>query len=351
MNTMDDAGAMDEALVRLAPYGPDLQNGLTNHAPMAAEALCTMGRPEAVSPWLDRYSALLVPRSAPNGRIDPREWQGALGRLDLFPEWTTYFEEELEEAPWRGVASRWSGRLMPAVCASALHGVIRVAHAVRSLERSESALRKRELAEGLAYWASAHQTLPTVAGDRRRSTPLRALAAVPVVPSEKRRFTGTIVSSLEALAEFPEFAPVIDSIDPSSSPSRALSDVSEAFARAYLANAHDVLTTIVFLHAITGAAAIRLLLPLLDTSAAEEAVRYGWQAGCALYAAFAIRSPVEGDVEPPPEDPRTLADLAVAHGDEHAIKLTEACLREHERLPSSTYLAAARHVLGALPRV
>jgi hypothetical protein len=346
----DDIGAMDETLARLAPYGPDLRNGLTNHAPMAAEALCAIGRPEAVSPWLDRYSALLVPRSAARERIPPSEWQRALGRLDLFPEWVAYFEEELEEASWRDVASRWSARLMPAVCASALHGVIRVAHAVRSLEQSESALRKRELAEGLAYWSSAYQTLPAAAGDPLRSTPLRALAAVPVVPSEKRRFAGTIVSSLEALSEFAEFGPVIDAIDPSPSPSRALSDVSEAFARAYLANAHDVLTTIVFLHAITGAAAIRLLLPLLDASAAAGAVRYGWQAGCALYATFATRLPVEGDVEAPPEDPRTLADLAVAHGDEHAIKLTEACLREHALLPSSAYLAAGRHALGALPR-
>jgi hypothetical protein len=239
---------------------------------------------------------------------------------------------------------------MPAVCASALHGVIRVAHAVRSLERAESAPRRRELAEGLAYWASAHQVLPAAAGPSRRSAPLRALAAVPVVPLERRRFTGTIVSSLEALAELDEFAPVIDAIDPEPSPSRALSEVSEAFARSYLANAHDVLTAIVFLHAVTGAAAVRLLLPLLDAGEATRAVRYVWQAGCALYATFATRLPVEGDVEAPHEDARTLAALAVAHGDEHVIKLAEACLREHALLPSSAYLAAARHALDTLPR-
>ena len=346
---MDYEPTMDEALERLAPYGPDLRNGLTNHAPMASEALCAMGRPEAVSPWLDRYGALLVPRVARRGRIAPSEWQGALGRLDLFPEWTGFFEEELKEAPWRDVASRWSARLMPAVCASAMHGVIRVGHAVRSLEHSESPLRRRELAEGLAYWASAHQTLPTAAGGRERSAPLRALAAVPILPEEKRRFTGTIVSSLEALAEFVDFAPVIDAIDPAPSPSRVLSDVSEAFARAYLANARDVLSAIVFLHAITSPAAIRLLLPLLDARAAADAVRYGWQGGCALYAAFATRLPVEGDVEPAPRDARTLVDLAVAHGDEHVIKLTEACLREHALYPSSAYLAAAHHALGVLP--
>jgi len=345
-----DASTLDEALVRLAPYGPDLSNGLTNHAPMAVEALCAMNRPEAVSRWLDRYSTLLVPRGAPRERMAPDAWPRALGRLELFPEWVEYFEEELREAPWRDVASRWSARLMPAVCASAMHGVLRTAHAVRSLEQSESRLRRRELAEGLAYWASSHQTLPTSPGRAERSTPLRALAAVPLVPSEKRRFSGTIVSSLEALGEFAEFAPVIDSIDPAPSPSRVLSEASEAFARAYLANAHDVLTTIVFLHAITGAAAVRQLLPLLDPHAAADAVRYDWQAGCALYAAFAIRQPVEGEIDPPAGDPRALIDRAVRHGvrrDGSSSSMPSgdfANLTDARNSPICTFLSATRSV-------
>ena len=37
-----------------------------------------------------------------------------------------------------------------------------------------------------------------------------------------------------------------------------------------------------------------------------------------------------------------LIDSAVATGDEHAIKFTEACLREHALNPKPVYLAAAR---------
>jgi hypothetical protein len=40
--------------------------------------------------------------------------------------------------------------------------------------------------------------------------------------------------------------------------------------------------------------------------------------------------------------------MAVTNGDEHAIKFTEACLREYDFNPSSSYLAAARHVIGML---
>jgi hypothetical protein len=45
-----------------------------------------------------------------------------------------------------------------------------------------------------------------------------------------------------------------------------------------------------------------------------------------------------------------LVDMAVAHGDEHAIKFTEACLRPHTMNPSPAYLAAARNALDMLPR-
>ena len=46
---------LDDALDTISPYGIELKNGNSNHAPMVAEALCAMGRPEAVMPWIARY--------------------------------------------------------------------------------------------------------------------------------------------------------------------------------------------------------------------------------------------------------------------------------------------------------
>jgi hypothetical protein len=43
-----------------------------------------------------------------------------------------------------------------------------------------------------------------------------------------------------------------------------------------------------------------------------------------------------------------IADMAIAHGDDHAIKFAEACLREHAITPSTTYLAAARRAVDLL---
>ena len=41
------------------------------------------------------------------------------------------------------------------------------------------------------------------------------------------------------------------------------------------------------------------------------------------------------------------AVYALATGDEHAIKFTEACLREHALNPKPVYLAAARAAVGS----
>ena len=70
--------SLDDALEILAPYGIVLKNGNSNHAPMVAEALCAMGRPEAVLPWIDRYRQLLAGVSSggltlPNDNIDVGE--------------------------------------------------------------------------------------------------------------------------------------------------------------------------------------------------------------------------------------------------------------------------------------
>jgi len=153
--------SLDDALDALAPYGIELRNGNSNHAPMVAEALCAMGRPEAVMPWIDRYRERMLPRSSAVDRIRREDWRSALGQRDRFVEWSVFFREELQEVPWRQVLDRWMARLSPGFCAAATHGVIRVGHAVRSLAASETPPRLRELADALASWAATYQELPT----------------------------------------------------------------------------------------------------------------------------------------------------------------------------------------------
>jgi hypothetical protein len=343
------AHPLDTALRELAAHGPDLTNGFTSHAPMVAEALVALGRADAVLPWLEQQRPLLTPRPAAAAPIAPAAWRDALGREERTADWMQLFRGELEAAPWRDVAARWTARLAPGFCGAANHGLLRVAHAVRALSQRESAERRAELGDALGLWAASYQTLPTP--ERRgegRLAPLEALAAVPLQPAAERVYRGSIVSALAGLSGFAAFAPVIDWIDVSEAPDAAISALTGAFARGFLANARDPLTHIVFVHAVTGAAALRSLVPLLDAAPARALIRYGWQAGAALQAALGSAPPVRGPLAPPARGREALVDAAVASGDDHGIKLTEACLREYAVRPDPVYLCAADHALTAL---
>src|SRR5437588_12063166 len=102
--------ALDGALGRLSGYGPGLANGNFNHAPMVAEALCALGRPEAVMPWLERYRPRMLPRAPAGDPIRPAEWRGALGQRERFADWSRFFAEALRDAVWREVLDLWAGR-------------------------------------------------------------------------------------------------------------------------------------------------------------------------------------------------------------------------------------------------
>jgi hypothetical protein len=65
------ATTLDEALDIVHRAGPDLVNGNSNHAPMVAEALCTLGRAESVSVWLEEYKNRFQDRPLSRTPISP----------------------------------------------------------------------------------------------------------------------------------------------------------------------------------------------------------------------------------------------------------------------------------------
>ncbi len=338
--------ALDQALDVLAGYGRFLSNGFTSHAPMVAEALCALGRPDAVLPWLESYRTGLLPRQTAHTPISHATWRDALGNIGRYADWMALFQAELAGAPWREVLARWLPRLAPAACADATHGLIRTAHAARALARRETPQRLSELGDALGAWATTYQTLPTTVERAARSyAPAEAVAALPLQPAGERSFRGSIVSALGGLTGFAPFAPVIDWIDPDCD----LSQLTLAFARVYLGNARDPLTSITFVHGVTSAAALRSLVPHLEAAAGRELVRYAWQAGAALYASLGTAPPFAGELAEDGIERVALIDAAIFHGDDHAIKFTEACLAEYALLPDPVFPHAAQHALGALP--
>jgi hypothetical protein len=341
-----DDGALDLALERFARTGPEYHGGLANHGPMAAEALVAMGRSDAVAHWVEGYARRLGPPPSARDPITAAGWEGALGRGERVADWAVFFRRELAEAPWPEVLRRWMPRLSPGFMAAATHGAIRAGHAARALGVRETAPRLHELAEGLAYWAANFIHLPesdTAAGTMR---PSQAIATLELLPASERRSGGFITSRLAGLAGFAPFKEVAGRVAVSGDPAAFFSDLTETFAHVYLQNATPG-KVITFVHAVTGPSAARLLLPYADAAGTRALMRYAWQAAAALYVAMGDRA--SGALpEDDPVDTGTLVERAVANGDEHAIKLTEACLRESALHPRPVFRLAAQDALSRL---
>jgi hypothetical protein len=336
---------MEDALGLLAETGPEYNGGLANHGPMAAEALVALERFDAVVPWVARYRRLLEARPSGSRPIGDA-WSDALGVRGRVADWSAFFGREVMERPWREVLATWVPRLSPGMIAAAFHGVIRTGHAARSLAVEESAARRRELAEGLAYWAANYHALPEArSGARAGRRPSQALADVPGVPAADQVTRGNITDRLQPVERFGPFVAAADLVDATGDASVFLSDLTETFAGVFLASVPPG-SLITFIHGVTGPSAVRLLLPHLDPAARAAALRYAWQGAAALYSGFSGKAPAaSGDRVPERAD---LVDRAIATGDEHAIKFTEACLREHALNPKPVYLVAALHAVHLL---
>ncbi len=276
------------------------------------------------------------------------EWRGALGQRDRFTAWSALFAAELRDRAWPEVLDLWVGRLAPGVSTAATHGAIRVGHAVRALSVGQSPQRLRELADALASWASLYSELPTVDNIANGGlTPRQAILLVPIVPAERRR-PGNIATALAGLGEFLEFAPAINSADLDGDIDALLAELTELFARVYLANVTNSLTAIVFVHGVTSLTALGHIAPFVGDTTARALLRYGWQAGCGLYASFGNGAGFVAELAAASEDTQSLIDRALSHGGEHVIKFTEACLFRDSLQSSPAYPAAVANALSTI---
>lgn len=335
---------IDSALEIFAATGPEFGGGLSNHGPMAAEALVSLGRGEAVEEWSAWYARKLTEPPQSRYAIDAASWREALGDIGRTGDWAAFFRRELGERPWREAVIAWLPRLAPGIMAGATHGILRTAHAVRSIERGETPARRTELADGLAYWAARYQTLPTAPGAGGVLDVPDALRLVPRVPDGGAR-GGLIFERVRAVADT-DFAAAVNHVSLDAALDRFISDVTRTFVRWYLANAG--FAAIAFVHTVTAPSALRILAPYVAASHAHDVKRYLWQACAAVYAVYGRNAPPEGDPPAGAVDADDLIDRAVRARDEHAIKFTEACLREQRLTGDDTFLAAASDAVSRL---
>ena len=352
MPDVSASDVLDEGLSRLAATGPEFRGGLSNHGPMAAEALVRLGRADAVEHWLDGYLKRLEEAPRPGDRVTDATWRDALGKLNRVADWEAYLRAQLAEEPWRDVLARWWPRLLPGVAAAATHGIIRTSHAARSLAsagEAGDAERRAELARALAYWAASYVELP---GGARPDGTLSAAAAIRGLPVlDEPAQDGLITDRLKnGLPRLPGLPGALAALRPPEEvgTGRGLRDLAGEFTRVFLGYGRG--QPIAFLHAVTAPVAAYSVLPLLPPELARPTYDALWQVGAALYAVHAGGVTREPLPAASPLAPGDLADLAVAGGDEHAIKLTEACLRLHAETPDPVFLHAAARASDLLGR-
>ncbi|MEU5579715.1 questin oxidase family protein [Streptomyces huasconensis] len=317
----DTTGILDEALERLHTSGPERLGRLTNHAPMAVEALTARGRPEAVHKWLDLYAPKLEEFPARVAPVTDAEWHTALGDPRRAADWIAYFHRQLDEHPWREVLARWWPRLLPGMYGGSTHPVIRVGHAVRTLEASEAtgvtAPRLAELAHGLGYWAARHRPLTDV-------TPLpgarSAADALDAVPPLADRTDGGFPARLGRVRGLPVWAASVDGPEEAR---RRLTELVRAATHRYATHGHGDETMLV--HAATAPNAVLRALPALPRALWVPSLHAAWTASAAVTAMYAPDEPVAYD-PPGTFTAQEVFERALAHGDEHVIKLTDTAL-------------------------
>jgi|SRR5579875_1397828 len=342
-----DGHILDESLSRLAATGPEFRGGLSNHGPMAAEALVRLGRADGIEPWLDGYMRRLEGVPGVTGRITDQTWREALGEPRRVADWERYLRDQFAGEPWQQVLARWWSRLLPGVAAAATHGIIRTSHAARSLAQAPSGERLAELARGLAYWAASYLELP---GSPRTTGHLNLSEAVDGLPVAAGPVQpGLITIRLRtALAAEPRFPGAVSALRPPADVPADMLELARTFARIFLIYGRT--QPIDFLHAVTAPVAARSVLGLLPAELARPTHDALWQVAAGLYSGYAVDAVEEPLPDADPLTPDAVTERAVAADDVHAFKMTEACLRVYSESPDPVLLHAAARASELLGR-
>lgn len=275
----DASGTLDEALERLHSSGPEREGWLSNHAPMAVEALVRNGRADTVHRWLDHYRAKLEDMPDRFAEVTPANWQEAVGDPRRIADWAVYFERETADRPWREVLAEWWPRLLPGIAGGATHPAIRVGHSVRTLlTTEETGPRVRELAHALGYWAARHQPLPPVTQLAPARSAGDALGAVPRVPDQ----SGGIRARLAQITAFPQWQGAA-AIGADEARDR-LEELVRAATHRYAEYGHG--SPVMLVHAATAPNAVLRTLPALPRELWVPSVGAAWAASAAVTAAY-----------------------------------------------------------------
>lgn len=346
---MSNQDVLDEAYERLRVTGPEFRGWLSNHGPMAADALLRLGRGDDVPGWVAGYERRLQPAPETRWRITETDWRDPLGDPSRLGDWLDLFTLLVREEPWEQVLTRWWPRLLPGAVASATHGLIRTGHVVRALLERVTTARLDELGQALGYWAARWQPIPGCRAARGDQGVGPALDALPKVAMDEN---WGMRARLAQLGQVPAWPAAVASHRPPETAAdvpSALDSLTDAAVTRYQRWAHG--DPVMLVHAATAPRAASLILPALPTDLWPATYDAAWAVSAAITVAYRPDRPA------PAADPETaqaltaedLADLAAANHDEHVIKFVEVAVESHRRANPAALAAGTRSAALIVP--
>jgi hypothetical protein len=116
---------INDALERLSSFGFTMENAFSEHGPMVAEAISTLGCNEEVADWVEIYKqnhqhAPLPPRKQRVDGWNETAWRSALGDYSRATDWLESFREQLKERHWQDIAATGCRSSFRAILAGSL---------------------------------------------------------------------------------------------------------------------------------------------------------------------------------------------------------------------------------------
>ncbi len=334
---------LDRLLAESRGFSVEFGHALANHLPMLLLILARLGAEDRrLRQYFETYrdANRLRPPPPPVAAITAVDWTAHLGQRGREADYRAFFAAELRRLGARDLQRAYLPTLLPGVCASALHALMRLAYAHFDAD-------PEEIARALAYWATTFLPLAPATGTAPvTAEPAEVLARLTLRPELLlvQPEHDLLWHAMRDVGRHPSFAPVVDWL--------AVGDATlprcAGAALALFAAARDFCS----LHALTGAHWVRLLPA--DTADRPRLLRYFWQGVAAVYPKMGM---------PPAATPEAMAALraaacpewpdiaaaAVASDDEHDHSLVFSAMQEEAAYGDPAYRRVAARRVGLLP--
>lgn len=299
---------------------------MSSHLPMALTALSEMGASdEKLQNFYNSYSRILKKKEPATQTITNKNWKHTFGQHSLNADYVTFFEKEISQNGVKKTLQTYLPDLTPGISGSAFHPLIRLAYAL-------DINHDGEVAEALAYWAMAHQTLETTgAGHTHKKKNIDTLLTELAQDKEVRdiEISGNNISKkMKSVNNGQAFQFYQNSLDITVD---NLDDICEAVAHVF-AQTRDF----TILHGMTSASAMRKILPYLNSSEQNIALNHY---GNALLTAYVTTGmpPVEKFTKDVPEKSWSeIFNQIIKSRSDHAIKVVYTCHQEDALNPQKT---------------